>query len=88
MAPEQHVFVGRAAVSSGDVELAAKAFETAADVAPDSPLAPQALVLLARLCAERMKDPARATSVYRYILHRYPDTDASRFAAQRLGPSA
>jgi hypothetical protein len=88
VAPEQHVLVGRAAVSTGDVELAAKAFETAADVAPESPLAPQALVLLARLCAERMKDPARATSVYRYILHRYPDTDASRFAAQRLGPPA
>jgi hypothetical protein len=88
VAPEQHLFVGRAAVGTGDVELAAKAFETAADVAPDSPVAPQALVLLARLCAERMKDPARATNVYRYILHRYPNTDASRFAAQRLGPAA
>jgi len=88
VAPEQHLFVGRAAAGSGDVELAAKAFETAADVAPDSPVAPQALVLLARLCAERIKDPTRAASVYRYIIHRYPDTDASRFAAQRLGPAA
>ncbi|WP_224244480.1 tetratricopeptide repeat protein [Hyalangium gracile] len=86
LAPEQHLFVGRAAASGGDFALAAKAFETAADVAPESPVAPQALVLLARLCAERMSDPARAQSVYRYIVHRYPDTDASRFAAQRLTP--
>jgi hypothetical protein len=86
LAPEQHLFVGRAAASSGDFGLAAKAFETAADVAPDSPVAPQALVLLARLCAERMKDPARAQSVFRYIVHRYPNTDASKFAAQRIEP--
>jgi hypothetical protein len=88
LAPEQHLFVGRAAASSGDFGLAAKAFETAADVAPDSPVAPQALVLLARLCAERMRDPSRAQSVFRYIVHRYPNTDASRFAAQRIEPEA
>jgi len=45
-------------------------------------------VLLARLCGERMGDPQRAQSVYRYIVHRYPNTDASKFAAQRLPPSA
>jgi TolA-binding protein len=88
LAPEQHLFVGRAAASSGDFNLAAKAFESAADVAPDSPVAPQALVLLARLCDERMRNPERAQSVYRYIVHRYPDTDASRFAAKRLPPEA
>jgi TolA-binding protein len=57
-------------------------------VAPNAPTAPQALVLLARLCGERMQDPTRAASVYRYIVHRYPNTDAARFAAQRLPPSA
>jgi hypothetical protein len=88
LAPEQHLFVGRAAVGGGELELAAKAFETAADVAPNAPTAPQALVLLARLCAERLQDAARAQSVYRYIVHRYPNTDASRFAAQRLPPEA
>jgi hypothetical protein len=86
--PEQHLFVARAAASGGDFPLAAKAFETAADVAPNAPTAPQALVLLARLCGERMGDPRRAQSVYRYIVHRYPNTDASRFAAQRLPPGA
>jgi hypothetical protein len=86
--PDQHLFVGRAAASGGDFSLAAKAFEKAADVAPNAATAPQALVLLARLCAERMQDPERAQSVYRYIVHRYPNTDASRFAAQRLAPSA
>lgn len=86
--PEQHLFVARAAASGGDFPLAAKAFETAADVAPNAATAPQALVLLARLCGERMQDPARALSVYRYVVHRYPNTDAARFAAQRLSPSA
>ncbi|HEX8702108.1 MAG TPA: hypothetical protein VF815_24975 [Myxococcaceae bacterium] len=85
---EQHLFVARAAATGGDFPLAAKAFETAADVAPNAPTAPQALVLLARLCGERMGDAQRAQSVYRYIVHRYPNTDASRFAAQRLPPSA
>lgn len=85
---DQHLFVARAAASGGDFPLAAKAFETAADVAPNAATAPQALVLLARLCGERMQDPTRAASVYRYIVHRYPNTDAARFAAQRLPPSA
>ncbi len=84
LGPEQHLFVGRAAVGGGDLALAAKAFEAAADVAPNVATAPQALVLLARLCAERMQDPERAQSVYRYIVHRYPGTEAARFATQRL----
>jgi TolA-binding protein len=45
-------------------------------------------VLLARVYAERMKDPERAQSIYRYVVHRYPNTDASRFALAHLSPTS
>jgi TolA-binding protein len=56
-------------------------------VAPDTPTAPRALVLMARVLGERLSEPGRASEVYRYVVHRYPDTDASRFAAARLPPT-
>jgi hypothetical protein len=85
--PAQHLFVGQASATQGDYALAVRALESAADVAPDDPLAPRALVLLARVLGERMRDAARAQDVYRYIVDRYPDTDASRFARARLPPT-
>lgn len=86
--PAQHLFVGQAAASQGQYELAVQALETAADIAPDEPTAPRALVMLARVYGERLQEPERAEGIYRYIVHRYPDTDASRFAAQRLPATA
>ncbi|MBM7114836.1 hypothetical protein [Archangium primigenium] len=85
--PAVHLFVGQAAATQGDHALAVRALETAADVAPDDVLAPRALVLLARVLGERMNEPGRAQQVYRYIVERYPDTDASRFAQARLPPT-
>jgi hypothetical protein len=84
--PAHHLFVGQAAASQGDYPLAVRALEAAADVAPDGPTAPRALVMLARVFGERLQEPQRAEELYRYIVHRYPDTDASRFAQQRLPP--
>ncbi|WP_224369241.1 tetratricopeptide repeat protein [Hyalangium versicolor] len=86
--PAHHLFVGQAAVAQGQYPLAIKALETAADVAPDGPEASRALVLLARVFAERMKEPERAASIYRYVVHRYPNTDASRFAQRHLSPTS
>ncbi|MFL5346344.1 MAG: tetratricopeptide repeat protein [Hyalangium sp.] len=83
-----HLFVGQAAAAQGQYALAVKALETAADVEPDGPSASRALVLLARVYAERMKDPERAQSIYRYVVHRYPNTDASRFALAHLSPTS
>jgi TolA-binding protein len=37
---------------------------------------------------ERMQEPQRAQEVYRYIVERYPDTEASRFARVRLPPTS
>jgi hypothetical protein len=87
IAPAVHLFVGQASATEGQYELAVRALESAADVAPEDPLAPRALVLLARVFSERMRDEARAQGLYQYIVDRYPDTDASRFAQTRLPPT-
>jgi TolA-binding protein len=57
-------------------------------VAPDGPSASRALVLLARVYAERLQEPERAESIYRYVVHRYPGTEASRFAQAHLSPTS
>jgi hypothetical protein len=88
VAPEHHFFVGQSAATVGHYALAVQALEAVADVAPEGPLAPRALILMARLYAERLQDPTRADSIYRYVVHRYPDTDASRFALARLSPTS
>ncbi|WP_164017345.1 B-box zinc finger protein [Pyxidicoccus trucidator] len=86
--PAHHLFVGQAAAVEGNFPLAVQALESAADVAPDDPTAPRALVLLARVLGERMQDVGRAEEVYRYVLHRYPDSSAARFARERVAPSS
>ncbi|MFP2931737.1 tetratricopeptide repeat protein [Pyxidicoccus sp. 3LG] len=86
--PAHHLFVGQAAAVEGNFPLAVQALEAAADVAPDDATAPRALVLLARVLGERMQDVARAEEIYRYVLHRYPDSSAARFARERVPPSA
>nr|WP_274621887.1 hypothetical protein [Myxococcus fulvus] len=83
---EHHLFIGQAAAVEGNFPLAVTALERAADVAPDSPTAPRALVMLARVLGERMNDAARAEEVYQYVQHRYPDTQAARFASERSRP--
>lgn len=86
--PAHHLFVGQAAAVEGNFPLAVQALESAADVAPDDPTAPRALVLLARVLGERMQEVTRAEEVYRYVLHRYPDSSAARFARERVTPSS
>jgi tetratricopeptide (TPR) repeat protein len=82
--PAQHFFVGQSAIARGQYALAVQALESAADVAPEGPLASRALVLQARVYAERLRDAERAENIYRYILHRYPGTEASHFAQKHL----
>lgn len=86
--PAHHLFIGQAAAVEGNFPLAVQALERAADVAPDEDTAPRALVLLARVLGERMHEVARAEEVYRYVLHRYPDTSAARYARERVPPSS
>ncbi|MBZ4371021.1 tol-pal system YbgF family protein [Corallococcus sp. AS-1-6] len=86
--PSHHLFIGQAAAVEGDFPLSVKALEAAADTAPEEPTAPRALVLLARVQGEKLGNTVRAEELYRYIVHRYPDTDAARFAHARLPPAA
>nr|WP_128798259.1 hypothetical protein [Corallococcus coralloides] len=86
--PSHHLFIGQAAAVEGDFPLSLKALEAAADTAPDEPTAPRALVLLARVQGEKLGNTVRAEEIYRYIVHRYPDTEAARFAHARLPPAA
>jgi hypothetical protein len=86
--PALHLFVGQAAATKGDYALSVRALEAAADVAPEDPTAPRALVLLARVLGERLQEAHRAQDVYRYIVERYPETEASRFARSRLSPTS
>lgn len=83
-----HLFVGQAASSQEQYTLATQALEAAADAEPDGPLAPRALVLLARVLGERLGDTARAQQTYQYVLARYPGTDAARFAERQLTQSS
>ncbi|MCY1045325.1 hypothetical protein OV208_28675 [Corallococcus sp. bb12-1] len=88
LSPTHHLFVGQAAAVEGDFPLSVAALEAAADAAPEEPTAPRALVLLARVQGEKMGNTVRAEELYRYILHRYPETDAARFAHARVPPAA
>ncbi|WP_223634938.1 hypothetical protein [Corallococcus sp. EGB] len=88
ISPSHHLFIGQASAVEGDFPLSVKALEAAADAAPDEPTAPRALVLLARVQGEKLGNTSRAEEIYRYILHRHPDTEAARFAHARLSPAA
>ncbi|MCY1034311.1 hypothetical protein OV207_22850 [Corallococcus sp. BB11-1] len=88
VSPTQHLFVGQAAAVEGNFPLSVEALEAAADAAPEDPTAPRALVLLARVQGEKMGNAVRAEEIYRYILHRYPDTEAARFAHAKVMPAA
>jgi TolA-binding protein len=81
---ESLVTLGQVAVGRGQLHLAVRALKQAAKRAPDDPLAPKACILLARVYAEKLGDAASAGKLYRYVLQRYPGTDAARFAEQRL----
>jgi len=79
--------LGQAAAARGQYALAVRALKMAARRAPEDPQAPRACVILARLYAERLGDAESAAKLYRYVVARYPDTDAARFAQSRLTPA-
>ncbi|MBX7101168.1 MAG: B-box zinc finger protein [Myxococcaceae bacterium] len=73
--------VGRAATSIGQHVVAAHALTQATN---DAETAPTALVLLGRIYLEKLGDPGRAQHVFQVAAARYPQTEAGRFAAERL----
>jgi tetratricopeptide (TPR) repeat protein len=82
--PHDLLEIGRAAASQGDYPLAARALRAAGESDPADPAAPRALVVLARVYAERLNDAAAALEVYRAVVARYPNTEAARYAQARL----
>jgi hypothetical protein len=74
----------QAAFARGEMELGVRALG-AATSDPDPATASRALVILARVRAERLQDPAGAAQLYRQVVARYPDTPAAAFARGRLG---
>ncbi|HEX4384801.1 MAG TPA: hypothetical protein VH083_17705 [Myxococcales bacterium] len=85
-----------AAVSDGDPdEVSARWIRGDADIlrellrrAPGASCAPRAMVILARLCAERLESQAEARELYASVAERFPDSSAAAFARERLAELA
>jgi hypothetical protein len=82
----QHLTLAQMLAGRGDPAGAAAGLRELLLRRPDDPVASRAMVVLARLCAERLDDAAEAQRLYRAVAARFPGTDAARFAAQRLVP--
>lgn len=79
-----HFGVGRTAAFKGDYPLAVRALKASIAAGPNEPDTPRAYVMIARIHAEKLGDAAMAEKVYRYVVHRFPGTEAAKFAQQRL----
>lgn len=83
---EAHYEIGRQAATEGDFPIAVRALKAAAQLDPNAPVAPRALVVMGRVLGERMGDTVNATKVFQHIVRAYPGTEAAKFAAGRLSP--
>jgi hypothetical protein len=64
--------------------LALLAFRRAAEIAPQGPLAPKALLQAARVAAEALGDARLSNELLSDLLRLYPGTAEADFAARRL----
>ncbi|MHB8875689.1 MAG: B-box zinc finger protein [Myxococcaceae bacterium] len=85
LSAEVHLAVGQSAATAGDYALAVRALKAAARD-PADPLAPKALVVLARVYGEKLGEPDAAARLYQHVLKSYPGTPAAKFAEGRLSP--
>lgn len=85
LAPEEHLKVAQMMAGRGQPELAAEVLRALLLRAPNDPQAPRAMVILARLCAERLGAADEASALYRRVLERFPASEAAAYARQRLG---
>ena len=86
--PAQHLAVAQMFTSTGEPAIAAEVLRGIVMRTPKSDVAPRALVILARLCAEKLDAPDEAEAVYRRVVAQYPDSDAARYARERLTSAA
>lgn len=79
---DEHFALGHAAANAGRFPLAVRALKVAAF--SSAAIAPRALVILARVYADGMKDPDSAASLFHETVKRYPGTPAASFAQEQL----
>jgi TolA-binding protein len=77
--PDELFRAGVAFAKQGDFAQATRSLKTAAYA-----VAPRAMVTLAQVYAQGLRDPASAAQLYRETTRRFPDTDAARFAREQL----
>lgn|GEM_PF-6675133 len=53
---------------------------------PNGPATPRASIILARIYAERLNQPAQAKQIYAQVVERFPGTAAANFASGQLAP--
>jgi len=82
LAPAHHFSIAKAAALGGDFALAVEALQAAA--AQEGPVAPGALLVLGRLYARRLSQPALAEATFRSLLERYPGSSAAQAAELHL----
>ena len=80
------VELGRSCLAQGQAALAVLALRRAIEVAPEGPLAPQALLQAARIEDEKLGDRARSNALLGELVARHPQSPEAQFAARRLQP--
>jgi hypothetical protein len=83
---ESHVKIAQAFAARGRETFAAKLLHALLQRGPGSTVAPRAMVILARLYAERLGNPSEARKLYLTVVERFPGTEAARFAQARITP--
>jgi hypothetical protein len=81
-APDELFRAGVAFAKQGDFDQATRSLKTAAF--SSHPIAARAMVTLAQVYAQGLRDPGSAAQLYRETTRRFPDTDAARFAREQL----
>jgi TolA-binding protein len=76
-------YAATALEEKGDHAGAVAAFLTLADADPDDPFADDALIEAARLCEEKLADPARAADLYERLVRDYPQSRLAVRARRR-----
>jgi hypothetical protein len=84
LAIETHLAIGRKAANTGNYDLAVRALRAAGTAHPDHPLAPKAFLILARVYGEAMHDAGMAQRIFRFVIDRYPDSEAATAAKSKL----
>ncbi|MCM8781929.1 MAG: tetratricopeptide repeat protein [Candidatus Omnitrophica bacterium] len=84
---DSEYYIADSYYKSGRFEEAAKIYERVADKFPDSPLAVIAQLQTGYTYLYNLHDPLRASSAFKKLKDRYPETDATSYVSDSLLPS-